>query len=288
MILYPHHAELRSIRGTYRLAVEPVERARFRELQQWPIQQAAVRWHQEAIDRFIAAFGMYRFQLFESNRLRQGEWPGLGTSQFSNVSATTELLTDILHQGTDIGAFAAIHRQPRSITFEGQQFQARNSNRTRFALHYFACTSQLVQRLAITLERRVHRRYLTDLPTKFGQYSLDIGATNGHRALLQNFTFGIRRGGGLAQLRQGFVTLVGIEQVLRELGGLTEAQRQDAGRQWIEAAGVTGLFGIEQPAYLLQGGIGGKTQWLVEQDDATDVTANTFYLSHRLHLGVWF
>ncbi|MNC71548.1 hypothetical protein D3C75_1224910 [compost metagenome] len=89
-------------------------------------------------------------------------------------------------------------------------------------------------------------------------------------------------------MHDGFVALVGIEHVLRELGGLTEAQRQDAGRQWIEAAGVTGLFGIEQPAYLLQGGIGGKTQWLVEQDDATDVTANTFYLSHRLHLGVWF
>jgi hypothetical protein len=101
-------------------AIEPVERARFREVQQRPIQQAAVRWHQEAVDRFIAAFGMYRFKLFEGNRLRQGERPGLGTAQFCDVRTTTELLTDILHQGANIGALAAIHRKTRSIAFEGQ------------------------------------------------------------------------------------------------------------------------------------------------------------------------
>ncbi len=287
MILYPYHAELRCIRGANRLAVEPVERAVLRELQQRPIEQAAVRWHQEAINRFVAAFGMYRFQLFQGDGLGQRERPGLGTSQFCNVSATTEFFTNILHEGTNIGAFAAIHCQSRSITFEGQQFQARNSNRTRFALHYFASTRQLVQRLAITLEGRVHRRYLTDLPTKIRQDSFDIGATNGHRAFLQNLTFGVRRGGGFAQLRQRLVTLVRIEQVLRELGGFTEAQRQNAGGQRIETAGVTGLLGVQQPADLLQSRVGGEPQRLVEQDDSADITTDTFDLSHRLLLGVF-
>ncbi|MNV43027.1 hypothetical protein D3C71_1347300 [compost metagenome] len=197
------------------------------------------------------------------------------------------MFTNILHQGTNIGAFAAIHCQSRSITFEGQQFQARNSNRTRFTLHYFASTGQLVQRLPITLECRVHRRYLTDLTAKTRQSSFDIGATNGHRALLQNLTLGIRRGGGFAQLRQGFVTLVGIKQVLRELGGLAEAQRQHTGGQGIETAGMSGLLGVEQPANLLQGRVGSEPQRLVEQDDAADVTTDTFDLSHRLLLGVF-
>src|SRR3990167_3098518 len=168
MILYSHHAELRGIRGAYRLAVEPVERAVLRKVQQWPIEQTAVRWHKEAINRFVAAFGVHCLKLFQRDRLGQGERSGLCTSQFGNVCATAKLLTNILHQGTDIGAFAAVHGQTGSVAFTSEQFQARNSNRTRFALHYFARTCQLVKWLAIALECLSQRRDLTDLPTKSG------------------------------------------------------------------------------------------------------------------------
>src|SRR5690606_40664685 len=89
---------------------------------------------------------------------------------------------------------------------------------TRFTLHYFACTCQLVQRLAIALERRVHRRYLADWTTKLWQYGFNVAATNGHFAGLQNFAFGVARVGGLPQLHHRLVALVGLEQVLRELG----------------------------------------------------------------------
>ncbi|MNQ86519.1 hypothetical protein D3C85_1017160 [compost metagenome] len=288
MILYSHHAELRCIRGPYRLPVQPVERTVLGELQQWPVLQAAIRRHQELIDRLIATFGMDAFEFFERDRLGQRERAGVGTTQLRHVRATAKRFADVFDQRADVGTFGAAYGQTCTSWLTVKQLQPVNSNRTRFALHYFTCTGQLVKRLPVPLEGRVHRRYLTDFPTKTWQDGFNVSATNGHFALEQNLTFGIGRSCGHTQLHDGFVALVGIEQVLRELGGLTEAQRQDAGRQWIEAAGVTGLFGIEQPAYLLQGGIGGKTQWLVEQDDATDVTANTFYLSHRLHLGVWF
>src|SRR5690606_7157534 len=174
--------------------------------------------------------------------------------------------------------------QPCLLALKGQQFQARNSNRTRLALHYLACTGQLVQRLTILLQSRVHRRYLFDFSTKTRQQGLDFSATNGHRAAFEHLTFGVAGGGGDAQLGHGFVTLVGIEQILGELGRLAEAQRQHTGRQRIETAGMSGLLGVEQPADLLQGRVGGEATRLVEQQDAADATTNAFDLRHALLL----
>ena len=102
MILYPHHTEFRGIRCAYRLAVKPVERAVLREVQQWPIQQTAVRWHQEAINCFVAALGMHGFQLFQRDRLGQGERASLGASQLSNVRAATELFKETVEWSKEV------------------------------------------------------------------------------------------------------------------------------------------------------------------------------------------
>src|SRR5690606_38744144 len=61
-----------------------------------------------------------------------------------------------------------------------------------------------------------------------------------------------------------------------------EAQRQHAGSERIETAGMPGLLGIEQPANLLQRGVGRKATRLVEENDAADCAAHTFYLGHAL------
>ncbi len=66
------------------------------------------------------------------------------------------------------------------------------------------------------------------------------------------------------------VALIGIQQILGKLGRLAEAQRQHAGGQRIEAAGVAGLLGIEQPAHFLQRGVGAEALRLVENQDAAD------------------
>jgi hypothetical protein len=47
-----------------------------------------------------------------------------------------------------------------------------------------------------------------------------------------------------------------------------EAQRQQAGGQRVEAAGVAALLGAEQATGHLQGGVGAHAGRLVEQQDA--------------------
>jgi hypothetical protein len=57
-------------------------------------------------------------------------------------------------------------------------------------------------------------------------------------------------------LHRGKVLLVGIEQFAGKLGGLAEAQRQQAGSQWIQRSRMPGLFGAIQATRGLQGMIG--------------------------------
>ncbi len=49
-----------------------------------------------------------------------------------------------------------------------------------------------------------------------------------------------------AEVDRGLVGLVGFQQVLRKLGRFAEAQRQQAGGERVERAGVAGLFRVEQ------------------------------------------
>src|SRR5690606_10008815 len=56
-----------------------------------------------------------------------------------------------------------------------------------------------------------------------------------------------------------------------DLGGLAEAQREQAGGEWIEAAGVAALRGTEQVAGPLQGLVGAWPARLVEQQDAVEL-----------------
>src|SRR5471032_2032563 len=90
MILHPNHAELRRLRCSYGLTMQPVKRTVFRKLQQRPVQQTTVRGHQEPVDGFIASVGMYLLQLFQGDCLRQAERTCLGTTQFCDVSTATQ------------------------------------------------------------------------------------------------------------------------------------------------------------------------------------------------------
>ena len=77
----------------------------------------------------------------------------------------------------------------------------------------------------------------------------------------------------LAQLQRRAVGLVGIQADLRELGRGAEAQRQQAGGQRVERAGVAGLLGAVQPLGLLQRVVARQAQRLVEQQHAVHGTA---------------
>src|SRR5690606_17672821 len=224
---------------------------------------------------------MQSLKLFEGHRLTQIKGAGLTAAQGGNVSATTQCRTYILYQSTDIGTLAALHFQTQAIPFQPQHGQSAYGNRSRLALHCFPCPGQLVQRLAVMLERRVHRRHLLDITGKARQYRLDLSQGDLAGTHLQHLALGVTGSGGHAQTRLGNIGLVRIQQILGELGGLPKTQRQDTTGQRVETAGMSALAGIEQPAHLLQGSIGAHAQRLVENQDAVDITAFAAWSRHR-------
>ena len=67
------------------------------------------------------------------------------------------------------------------------------------------------------------------------------------------------------------VGLAGVQQPAADLGRLPEADRQQAGGERIEAAGMTRLGAPNNAASLLQRGVGRQAERLVEQQNAVDV-----------------
>ena len=83
---------------------------------------------------------------------------------------------------------------------------------------------------ALVLERRMPRRALCNAADEVRQRSFELGARSIDGTFLRDFAFrvaGCRRG---AQANGHRIGLVGLEQELRELGGLAEADRQESGR----------------------------------------------------------
>ena len=133
---------------------------------------------------------------------------------------------------------------------------------------------QLVESFALVLERRVHRRNLLNLAPKTLQRPFDIGSGDiRDRASLDDLALGIAGGGGFAQLDAHPVTLVRVEQKGGDLGGRTEADRQQTAGQRIEAAGVACLPGEEDPLDPLQRGVRGLSHGFVEQQDTLHIAS---------------
>src|SRR5690606_28418241 len=91
---------------------------------------SAVGGQQQMVQRGGATLGMQCLELFEGHRLTQIEGPGLTATQGGDMGATTQCRADILDQGTDIGALAALHFQTQAIPFQSQQGQSAYGNRS--------------------------------------------------------------------------------------------------------------------------------------------------------------
>ena len=177
-----------------------------------------------------------------------------------------------------------MHFEAHFITFKTQQFELEYRDGTGFPLDLDAFTGVLVERTTVVLESGVHGRHLHDGAAELVQ-RLDQG-THGHvhRTGGDHLAVGVAGVGALAQLGGHLIALVRLQQILGELGGLTEADRQHAGRQGIQGAGVAGLGRVVDPLDLLQHIVGSQTGRLVQQQDTVYVTALETTSSRHLRL----
>lgn len=125
-----------------------------------------------------------------------------------------------------------------------------------------------VQRLAVALERRIHRRHLHDVAGEAHERGLHRRTIAFDRPRVDHVAFRVTGSRALAETHRRFIRLVGVEQVLRELRRLAEAQRQQARSQRIERAGVTGFLREKQALCANQRIVARQADRLVEQENA--------------------
>lgn len=126
---------------------------------------------------------------------------------------------------------------------------------------------------ALVLERRVHGGHLATRAAEPRQRLRQLGLAEGQRSLTHHLTIGVGSIGTLAQAGDDTIALVGIQQKLRKLGRLTQANRQHSGRQRIQRTGMPRLVGIIDALYLLQHIVRGDPLPFIQQQDAINITA---------------
>ena len=175
----------------------------------------------------------------------------------------------VLGQYAHVGTLGTQHPQLEPIVLQQRQLQAVDHQWARRALDRQAAPRQAIQRLAFTLERRIHRRQLLLLTVEAHQYRLDRRRRQRrYRAALDDRAFRVPGLGAFPQQHAEPVALAQRQHLTGHPGRLAEADRQHAGSQRIQAAGVPRLDAACEPAYALQRRVGGQSEGLVEQQDA--------------------
>ena len=138
-----------------------------------------------------------------------------------------------------------------------QKFSAVNCHRSRSTLYLNTLTRQLIKRLTLVLEGRIHRRNLLNFANKCLECIRHLRLSNrGGIYLRDNLTIRVsclRRNTKPDTRPIGFVS---IQQVLRKFGGFTKTQGQNTCCQRIQTARVSYLLRAKQALRLLHNIIG--------------------------------
>jgi hypothetical protein len=195
--------------------------------------------------------------------------------------AAAQCGADVLGQHADVGALAAGDFQRRQRRLPVSHRKPLDPRFARHAVELDALARVRVIGAAVALQRRMHWRHLQDAPAKGRQRRLDGGAVEVDRRGGDHLAVDVATCRADAEAHLRHIRLVRVEQHLRELGGVAEAQWQKAGGEGIERAGVPGLLGFEQALRRLQRGIRRHAGRLVEQQHAVDAPSRPAWLRHR-------
>ena len=187
------------------------------------------------------------------------------------MGTTAQRVANVFRQRADVRAFAAADFQLERRALERKQARIIHAYPPRCTFNLFPLAGQLVELFALMLQRRVHGRHLIDLTAKTRQDGFDVLDRKAwHLAPLQHSAFGIAGIGNHPQFDPGAIHLVGFQQVRGKLGGLPQADRQQACRHRVQRAGMPGFLRVEQTAHTLQRVIAGEAFRLIQQHHAID------------------
>ena len=200
--------------------------------------------------RFLqTAFRAQRFNLLPRQRVLEPEHARGGALQRRHVSAAAQRLADVVAQRADIHALAAIHADAISVFASAvKHLNAVHPAFARLQRHSLALSRQLVQPLAVALQRGIHGRYLLDLAHEPRRRRAHILLIRIHGALCHHLTSGVLGIGLHAQLQLGHIGLFLVDDVVEQPCGFADAQRQHAGRLGIQRSAVADGRALGQPS----------------------------------------
>ncbi len=146
-----------------------------------------------------------------------------------------------------------------------------NLDRPRLQFHGLAVPRQIVGALALDLDRRILRRDLLDQAGESRQQVPDRFRRGPLIAGLGHLSFGIVGIAFLAPGHREAIALAAIHHEGNRFGGFAERDRQAAGGERIEGAGMAGALGRKQPLQHRDRMGRGHADRLVEHDPAMDV-----------------
>ena len=178
---------------------------------------------------------------------------------------------EVAGQRADIGALAAFGGQHRAVALMLDHREMIDAHRAGHEFHHLTIAGEIVGALTLDLDGGEARRNLLDLADEGRQGRLDrlSGRTDvarGDRAPLGVVGIGLDAPGHLEA-----VGLAAVHDEGDRLGRLTEGDRQDAGGQRVEGAGMAGLLGIEQALHHRHGLGRSDADALVEHHPAAHV-----------------
>ena len=184
------------------------------------------------------------------------------------MSPAAQRLANILRQGADIRSLAARDVEHQLFGLPGLELEAEDFYVPWFALNGLTAPGQLVEGLAIALQRRIHRRDLRLRAKEARQHGLDLSLPGMDRPALEDLAFGIAGRSLYTEPHVGPIAFFGIEQESGKACRVAQQDGQQSAREGVERTRVTGLLGPVQALCRLQGVIGGDPDWFVEEEDA--------------------
>src|SRR5690606_27457538 len=85
------------------------------------------------------------------------------------MGAATQAAADVLRKRPYVRALAALNRNVRLKPVKAQELQLVNGDFPGRPVQLYSLTRVLIERLAVALQGRIHRRYLFDLAPEFLQ-----------------------------------------------------------------------------------------------------------------------